>query len=536
MPDAMKSVLLLLLLAVCGVHPAPYEKPGVCRRRVFIALACLPAETINTCNNDFQCPGTQKCCRTEACVTSCEEPDGPKPGTCPLPSAVEPGYPNCDVDSDCGDDDRKCCRNVDGNTRCSSPKAPEKPGVCRRRFFIALVCSPDEIINTCNDDDSQCPGTQKCCRTQRCVTSCEEPDGPKPGVCPPPFAVEPGNPNCDVDSDCGNDDRKCCKNVDGNTRCSSPEKPGVCRRRFFIALVCSPAEIINTCNDDDSQCPGTQKCCRTQRCVTSCEEPDRPKPGVCPLPSALELGNPNCDVDSDCGDDDNKCCKNVEGNSRCSPPKAPEKPGVCRRRFFIALVCSPDEVINTCNDDDSQCPGTQKCCRTQRCVTSCEEPDRPKPGVCPLPSVLELGNPNCDVDSDCGNNDNKCCKNVEGNSRCSPPKAPEKPGVCRRRAFIALVCSPDEVINTCNDDDSQCPGTQKCCRTQRCVTSCEEPDAPKPGTCPPPSAVERGFPNCDVDSDCGDDDRKCCRNVDGNTRCSSPKAPEKPGVCRRRFF
>ena len=52
------------------------EKPGKCINRIFIGLACKPHEVAKLCNNDGDCPGTQKCCRTSRCVTQCEEPAG----------------------------------------------------------------------------------------------------------------------------------------------------------------------------------------------------------------------------------------------------------------------------------------------------------------------------------------------------------------------------------------------------------------------------------------------------------------------------
>ena len=52
----------------------------------------------------------------------------------------------------------------------------EKPGKCIQRYFIALACRPDEIVKRCTDD-GDCPGTKKCCQTERCVTACEEPAG-----------------------------------------------------------------------------------------------------------------------------------------------------------------------------------------------------------------------------------------------------------------------------------------------------------------------------------------------------------------------
>ncbi|KAF0299933.1 Whey acidic protein [Amphibalanus amphitrite] len=394
----MASWIVLLLLAPAISAYSPREKPGTCISRVFPAQVCQPCEIVRLCSHDGNCPGTQKCCRTDRCVTQCEEPAGSS---------------NCDVDTDCGTfDNRKCCKNTSGFTRCAEPRQ-EKPGKCINRVFIALACEPHEVVKLCSSD-GDCPGTKKCCQTDRCVTSCEEP----------------------------------------------AEKPGKCIRRVFIALACEPHEIVKLCSSD-GDCPGTKKCCQTDRCVTSCEEPAAPKPGECPAPSQVESGTSSrCDVDTDCGENnDKKCCKNASGFKRCASP-----------------------------------PSTA-----------------PKPGQCPAPSQVESGTSSrCDVDTDCGeNNDKKCCKNASGFKRCASPPSTEKPGKCIRRVFIALACRPQEIVKLCSSD-GDCPGTKKCCQTERCVTSCEEPA----GQCPDTSGIittcefdpER---NCLSDSQCPSD-KLCC--------------------------
>lgn len=171
---ATSTFLLLLALTATvsayGVQP-PKQKEGMCIRRFFIALACNPGETINTCaNNDFNCPGTQKCCRVQRCVTACEEPAGPKPGQCPPPSAVEVGFSSCEVDTDCGENNaNKCCRNRQGNLRCAPPRTTTPGGRCP-------TLPPDQAticIVTCNNDD-ECPGDKICCNVG-CRKTCESP-------------------------------------------------------------------------------------------------------------------------------------------------------------------------------------------------------------------------------------------------------------------------------------------------------------------------------------------------------------------------
>ncbi|XP_056589553.1 WAP four-disulfide core domain protein 3 [Triplophysa dalaica] len=220
------------------------------------------------------------------------------------------------------------------------------------------------------------------------------------------------------------------------------------------------------------------------------------------------------------------------------------KPGVCPRARFEEEV-KPGVCAELCvNDGD--CPGNKKCCRNG-CGSQCTTPkkDIVKPGVCPRTRFEERVKPAvcaelCDNDSDCPG-DEKCCSRPNGCGRqCTPPqKVIVKPGVCPRARFEVDV-KPGVCAELC-DNDSDCPGEKKCCRNG-CGSQCTTPqkDIVKPGVCPRARFEVEVKPGlcaelCDKDRDCPGE-KKCCRNGCGS-QCTTPqKDIVKPGVCPRARF
>ncbi|KAI0209674.1 hypothetical protein LSAT2_005618 [Lamellibrachia satsuma] len=105
-------------------------KPGKCPKLPipFPMVRCI--KPINQCNNDGDCPGTMKCCRTTVCGSLvCTRPvPANKPGRCPL--------------------------------------APIRP----LAGLVAVKCPP-----RCRDD-TDCPGKKKCCRAPSlCGRVCRDP-------------------------------------------------------------------------------------------------------------------------------------------------------------------------------------------------------------------------------------------------------------------------------------------------------------------------------------------------------------------------
>ncbi|XP_032218274.2 uncharacterized protein LOC116601510 isoform X2 [Nematostella vectensis] len=212
---------------------------------------------------------------------------------------------------------------------------------------------------------------------------------------------------------------------------------------------------------------------------------------------------------------------------------------------------------------DSECPGNQKCC-SDGCTMICTNTDldivnapvrgRRKPGICPVMSVSKAPCPTtnqCSQDSDCPGSQ-KCCRQHFANCLASqmlciepPSKVQEKqmlsrlyrPGNCPKLTRPA-VCG--EVMRTECNYDIDCAGTQKCCSNgcrrlcadaERATTTStrEEKDAEpafQEGRCPPYSPV-RACPllvqdECTCDVDCAHKvGYKCC--FDGCKRiCRRP--------------
>ncbi|XP_043271571.1 waprin-Phi1-like [Venturia canescens] len=97
----------------------------------------------------------------------------------------------------------------------------------------------------------------------------------KPGSCPPPLFVDTCTRSCYVDGHCQGI-AKCCPTSCGGTVCSRPvtmrnearlEKPGSCPSVPTGRWVCS-----STCSFD-SDCRGTNKCCKNRCGAFACQKP-----------------------------------------------------------------------------------------------------------------------------------------------------------------------------------------------------------------------------------------------------------------------
>ncbi|XP_077345522.1 uncharacterized protein LOC143989310 isoform X2 [Lithobates pipiens] len=140
-----------------------------------------------------------------------------------------------------------------------------------------------------------------------------------------------------------------------------------------------------------------------------------------------------------------------------------------------------------------------------------------KPGICP-PTLKECLPWNCKEDSDCPGT-KKCCE-TSCSSACQEPIEEVKPGTCPVVDPLA-ECLPTP--KGCNVD-SDCLGTMKCCKTS-CSADCQEPiEVVKPGTCPvnknPVACRFNDYGSCDVDSDCLGT-KKCC-NLGCSYGCTEP--------------
>ncbi|XP_077345521.1 WAP four-disulfide core domain protein 2-like isoform X1 [Lithobates pipiens] len=150
-------------------------------------------------------------------------------------------------------------------------------------------------------------------------------------------------------------------------------KPGICPPTLKECLPWNCKE--------DSDCPGTKKCCETS-CSSACQEPiEEVKPGTCPVvdPLAECLPTPKgCNVDSDCLGT-MKCCK-TSCSADCQEPiemvkdvgttMELVKPGICPFVLHTGPLCYPGPPGCLI---DSHCPGTMKCCVTG-CSVSCQIP------------------------------------------------------------------------------------------------------------------------------------------------------------------
>ncbi|XP_078366590.1 uncharacterized protein LOC144650724 isoform X3 [Oculina patagonica] len=534
---------------------AAKEKPGRCPwRRSILRLCLLRADT---CRSDHQCPGDNKCCY-DGCSRSCARPiSEDKPGKCPN---VTQNQAFCDKKGDMCDKDthcpgsQKCCHN--GCQRdCTVPDTVRKlkPGVCPQQDAI----DPKLCKNTKNECelDGDCFGHLKCC-FNGCYNECSRTPRPKPkrGECPladyiPPENCSDTTDKCNEDSQCPGKD-KCCA-TGCLSECITPaakKKPGECPLNDYI-----PPELCEVTEDlcqEDEDCKRTDKCCFSG-CRLECMTPPTvivEKPGVCPTVNdtdreSCEVTADECNEDFDCKGRD-KCCATGCIQECVTPPRPPVKRDECPPSHYIPREnCS--DTTDKCNND-SQCPGRSKCCATG-CLSECiTPPAKKKPGECPLndyipPELCEVTEDLCKEDDDCKGRDKCCFSGCRLECMTPPIIVKDKPGVCPIVDYIDRE-SCEVTTDECNED-FDCKGKDKCCATgciQECVTPPEFPGPPvipgpkKEGRCPKPwkgldGICDRRGDMCAVDKDCAGG-ALCCFNG-CQKDCVDPVPTNKSGEC-----
>ncbi|KAM5165000.1 vomeronasal type-2 receptor 26-like [Mantella aurantiaca] len=218
------------------------------------------------CYNDSQCTDSKKCCCSPTCGLRCLDPDIVKAGHCPNIQAkcMTEVTDKCDNDIDCPGS-QKCC-NICGKN-CWDPE-PEPFMVCPRNDddpSVSLQCN----LGTCTRD-SDCEIGEKCCPSEN-GPSCVKYIKDVTYVCPAfnssiCHLARPGPNECHDDSQC-TDSKKCCCSSNCGLKCVVPEKvkAGLCPIQRIMCLI----RPTFTCKSD-CDCPGSEKCCNI--CGKNCFE------------------------------------------------------------------------------------------------------------------------------------------------------------------------------------------------------------------------------------------------------------------------
>ncbi|XP_056381041.1 WAP four-disulfide core domain protein 2-like [Hyla sarda] len=95
------------------------SKPGICPVLGDFTLEIC----FKKCNNDFECDGVRKCCKTSCNGFQCQIPDE-KPGACPPfqninGTTCDPSV-HCTSDNKC-EGEQKCCPDGCNRTSCQNP-------------------------------------------------------------------------------------------------------------------------------------------------------------------------------------------------------------------------------------------------------------------------------------------------------------------------------------------------------------------------------------------------------------------------------
>ncbi|XP_077192222.1 uncharacterized protein LOC143836618 [Paroedura picta] len=250
------------------------------------------------------------------------------------------------------------------------------------------------------------------------------------------------------------------------------------------------AELRGNYCQDDSSCPGSQKCCKTKH-GQLCVLPEGVLSGYCPK---LALEDPDaatctaeCNDDYDClgYQPSQKCCD--LGPWRLCMESDKEHPGVCPLREVVQ-TCDP--CNNTC-DDDRDCSITQKCC-FDGCSRSCLDPVRshqcrlpPERGPCKASLThyyYDVGRKACVkfTYGGCGGNSN----NFETKEECEKTCGKINPEVCKQHPDSG-PCSNcieryyyNSTSNTCRPFTyGGCKGNDNRFQSElECLIVCKKPD------------------------------------------------------------
>ncbi|XP_076445004.1 uncharacterized protein LOC143282961 [Babylonia areolata] len=414
--------------AVCvSVDPqVPAEKVGRCPAPDQYSFGICAS----TCSSDSDCAGSSKCCKNGCGATTCQRPLDSRPScdtvkcgpgqTCELQQVVcvrAPCYPV---------------------PTCVERK--EKPGQCRKpRPFEAGICA-----NTCTRD-SDCEGSDKCCKNGCGATVCQSVGG----LLPVPSRPTCATVRCSAGTKCVLKQVQCIRApcYPQPVCVDDTEKPGQCRKpRPFESGICA-----NTCTRD-SDCEGSDKCCKNGCGATVCQSVEG---------QTLVRPQPTCDtVKCKAG---HKCVMRVIYcvTTPCPSPfpecvPDPDKQGVCPKpRFSLSSWFCRSRC-----QSDVECPGAQKCCPSY-CGSRCQDP---KPAPLPKPGQT------CKT-VDCGPDQECVMKRQCGKLGCS--SRPECEPVKRCPFFPAWINPHCVRQNTCSENDpNSCFPGQICCSTdcgRRCV-------------------------------------------------------------------
>uniref|UniRef100_S4RCB1 WAP domain-containing protein n=1 Tax=Petromyzon marinus TaxID=7757 RepID=S4RCB1_PETMA len=191
----------------CGrtcMEPVRPDKPGAC---AFVNMSNIRCESHdNKCADDQDCQGDRKCCNT-GCRKECTKPVKRKPGFCPyvnaqlIKCAYRPDLNRCQQDWQCPGKEKCCssgclmiCRKPGtpasitpqpGEQQMEMNPAAVKVGSCPVEDTYCIARQGDDEEEDCADD-TDCPGDKKCC-SLACGIRCLDPEPcsvVKPGSCP----------------------------------------------------------------------------------------------------------------------------------------------------------------------------------------------------------------------------------------------------------------------------------------------------------------------------------------------------------------
>ena len=353
MPNGLKKLLLIVLVAACGVLSSATAAvvEDAADKPTATVVGSSDAQTVPNSSGGLRRLPPVRCgssnCNRECSGDPCRKGDVWDPSCCDVLTQNSPDgkcsffAPEgvCPAVVACGPcpDPNSVCEGDDAAFTCSCPTGACNGGVCEAGSgdYICTSCTPQWTGEKCQDDVDECAnGTNDChvnadCSNESGRFSCSC----KAGYLGDGTTVGTG---CTNDNECVLETDNCHENA----ICSDTEGSFTC--------ACQPGytgDGVTSCVDDDECALGTDNCAATEICINT--------------PGGFDCGIDQCQAQSVCSGD---CTNGDQSSFICDCPATnPCDPGFkCEAGINVDYSCVL-ESTGLCSNDQTECATASEC-------------------------------------------------------------------------------------------------------------------------------------------------------------------------------